>query len=324
MAKVQIYYAGIDTSKETFDVAFEKNGRETSRKFAYTPQGMASLLDRVHCVVESTGTCHCRLACFLYARRVRLSVVNPLPVKRYGQALVLRAKTGKADSCMLKGHGEQMQPQSREPKEDKHVEMQQLVQLPGQFCKQERVLKNQREAFARPVVQNEFVKARLQASIAGLEAAVKEVEKEMETFVQAREKEVFERLTAIPGIGKKTAIVPVALTRGMKGFDSAKQLASCFGLCPRIIHSGTSVRGKVGICKMGMGLMRKLLYLCALPAKRCNKVCRELHERLLEQGRPKKPALIAVANKLPRQAFAIARNNRLCLDDFDRTKNLTS
>ncbi|GHV54531.1 hypothetical protein FACS1894181_18370 [Bacteroidia bacterium] len=129
-----------------------------------------------------------------------------------------------------------MQPQSWEPKADKHVEMQQLVQLPGQFCKQERALKNQREAFARPVVQNEFAKARLQASIAGLEAAVKEVEKEMGTFVQAREKEVFERLTAIPGIDKKTAIVPVALTRGMKGFDSAKQLASCFGLCPRIIQ----------------------------------------------------------------------------------------
>ncbi|GHV54528.1 hypothetical protein FACS1894181_18360 [Bacteroidia bacterium] len=47
MAKVQIYYAGIDISKETFDVAFEKNGRETSRKFAYTPQGMASLLEQL-------------------------------------------------------------------------------------------------------------------------------------------------------------------------------------------------------------------------------------------------------------------------------------
>lgn len=211
---------------------------------------------------------------------------------------------------MLKGHGGQMQPQSREPKEDKHVEMQQLVQLPGQFCKQERALKNQREAFARPVVQNGFAKARLQASVAGLEATVKEAGKEMETFVQEWEKGVFERSAAIPGTGKKTAVVPVALTRGMKGFGSAKQLASCFGLCPRVIHSGTSARGKADICKMGMGLIRKLLCLCALSAGSCTNAC---WNRAGQRN----------VNKLLRQAFAIAKNNRLCLDGFGRTKNLT-
>lgn len=69
-----------------------------------------------------------------------------------------------------------------------------------------------------------------------------------------------------------------------------------------------SVKGKAKICKMGLESMRKRLYLCALSAKRYNKACRELYERLLEKGKPKKLALIAVANKLIKQAFAILKS----------------
>ncbi|MDR1368711.1 MAG: IS110 family transposase, partial [Dysgonamonadaceae bacterium] len=69
-------------------------------------------------------------------------------------------------------------------------------------------------------------------------------------------------------------------------------------------------------CKMGMGGIRKLLYLCALSAKRCNSACRELYERLLKQGKKKKLALIAVANKLIKQAFSMITNNCDYMDDY--------
>ncbi len=50
-----------------------------------------------------------------------------------------------------------------------------------------------------------------------------------------------------------------------------------------------------------------MLYICSWSAKRCNKACRELYERLIAKGKAKKLALIAVANKLLKQAFAIAK-----------------
>jgi hypothetical protein len=59
---------------------------------------------------------------------------------------------------------------------------------------------------------------------------------------------------------------------------------------------------------MGMASVRKLLYMCALSAKNCNRACRELYNRLLLQGKKKKLALIAVANKLLKQIFAIVKN----------------
>ncbi|HTN21698.1 MAG TPA: hypothetical protein VL125_14540 [Pelobium sp.] len=60
-----------------------------------------------------------------------------------------------------------------------------------------------------------------------------------------------------------------------------------------------------------MSRIRAMLYVCAWTAKKCNRACRELYERLLAKGKAKKLALIAVANKLLKQAFSIAVNEKM-------------
>ena len=64
-----------------------------------------------------------------------------------------------------------------------------------------------------------------------------------------------------------------------------------------------------------MGLIRKLLYMCAWSACRFNNACHILYNRLVEAGKSKKLALIAVANKLIKQAFACIKNNTI-FDNF--------
>ena len=81
-------------------------------------------------------------------------------------------------------------------------------------------------------------------------------------------------------------------------FTDYRKLSSYIGICPRLFESGSSVKGKTRICKMGMSRIRAMLYMCSWSAKRCNKTCRELYERLIAKGKAKKQALIAVANKL--------------------------
>ena len=49
-------------------------------------------------------------------------------------------------------------------------------------------------------------------------------------------------------------------------------------------------------------------------AKKYNKACIELYDRLVEKGKPKKVALIAVVNKLLKQAFALATKNEFYLE----------
>lgn len=48
--------------------------------------------------------------------------------------------------------------------------------------------------------------------------------------------------------------------------------------------------------------------MCTWSAIKANEACKEMYERLVENGKPKMVALIAVANKLVRMAFAIAKN----------------
>jgi regulator of sigma D len=62
-----------------------------------------------------------------------------------------------------------------------------------------------------------------------------------------------------------------------------------------------------------------LLYLCGFNACKHNKACREFYERIVNQGKGKKLALVAVANKLLKQAFAIAKTGLIFNDSYRST-----
>ena len=109
-------------------------------------------------------------------------------------------------------------------------------------------------------------------------------------------------------MGVKTALFLIVLTDGFNKFENAKQLCSYVGITPTIRASGSSVRGRSRISKIGNRKLRNLLFLCAFSACNYNKACRELYQRIIAKGKSKKLALIAVANKLLKQAFAIAKS----------------
>ena len=59
-----------------------------------------------------------------------------------------------------------------------------------------------------------------------------------------------------------------------------------------------------------------ILYMCALNAKKTNTQCRELFERLVEKGKNKKAAVIAVCNKLLKIVFGVVKNRVFYQDNF--------
>jgi transposase len=319
MAKMQ-NFTGIDVSKKTFDASYRENETIRTRKFDSTLSGMEAFIKWIpqgtQCVMESTGTYHLHLATFLHERGIGVSVVNPLSVKRFSQSLLRRAKTDRADSMMLVEYGEKYTPPLWKIPEAGYVEIRQLMRLYDQLMTYRGVMRNQLEALTNSVIRSPFMMQMLQEQIKQADENLKKTENRMEELAASMEKEAFEHLNTIPGIGRRTAAVLLAVTCGMKGFSSAKQVISYLGLCPRITTSGTSVKGKTAICKMGMASVRKLLYLCALSANRYNPACRELYRRLPANGKAKKTALIAVANKLLKQCFSIVKNNCTYEVDF--------
>ncbi|MBK8444284.1 MAG: IS110 family transposase [Sphingobacteriales bacterium] len=97
-------------------------------------------------------------------------------------------------------------------------------------------------------------------------------------------------------------------TQGFKYTKNYKQLISYAGLSSKEFSSGTSIKAKVRICKQGGDHLRHTLYMCVLNAKQNNPHCKALYDRLVEKGKNKKAALIAVCNKLLKLVFGVVKN----------------
>jgi transposase len=108
--------------------------------------------------------------------------------------------------------------------------------------------------------------------------------------------------------GGKTALMLVVLTDGLDRFTSASELCNYAGLTPLTRQSGSSVKGRPRISKIGNQKLRNLLFMCSFTACKYNKACRDIYERIVAKGKSKKLALIAVCNKLLKQVFAIAKS----------------
>ncbi|MDO1450987.1 transposase [Rhodocytophaga aerolata] len=185
--------------------------------------------------------------------------------------------------------------------------------LVEQLIKQRTALLNQQDAFAQLPHQSQKAQNALLTLLEELSWQIDQLQTSTYEKIKNHDSTLISNLRSIPGIGPKTAAVLIMVGKGFTTFSNHHQLTSYVGLAPRIYQSGTSIKGKGHICKMGTGRIRSLLYLCALKAKSCNLACKTLFDRLRAKGKPVKLTLIAVANKLLKQAFAIAKSGKAYL-----------
>lgn len=321
MANV-VNYVGVDVSSESFDYFFfSESGKQVSGKGSYDEKGLSKFKSMLplasHCVMEATGIYHLRLSVFLFGSGIRVSVINPLVIKRYGQMCLSRTKTDKADAALIYSYAKTFTPSLWQPDPEHNVEMQQLSSCERLLVKQRTALHNQLSTLRKCPYVSATVVGEIERQLACIESSIKEVEAKLSEVTSRYYPDEFAAMSSIPGIGKKTAITLLALVKGFEDFETAKQLCSYFGLAPRVYQSGSSVKGKVNICKMGMSHIRMLLYMCARSASKHNTACKNLYLRLLAQGKAKKLALIAVANKLIKQLFAIVKNKQKYIDSYN-------
>lgn len=307
---------GIDISKQTFDVCFKRKEVLEHRVYMNDSKGFKEFIKTVGLdstvVMEASGPYYVCLASYLHGHSISVSVVNPLMVKRFGQMRFYRAKTDKKDAQLIMEYGllesdrlPKWEPESQGVKSLK--QMQTTVEL---LYKQLGQSKNQLSAFGSSGFVDSEVKSGLRAVIRKIETSIERLQAQMLKICQHSYSESLELLRSIPCIGDKTAIMLIALTDNFTKFKHYRQLIAYVGFAPRIYQSGTSVKGKGHICKMGKAQIRKLLYMCTWTAKRYNKTCRAMYERLKAKGKPERVIKVAIANKLLKQAFAVATSKQ--------------
>jgi transposase len=316
-------FTGIDVSKDVFDVCVlnGQEGRTQSKQFSNNEAGFAALSQwlpsEAHCVMEATGPYYLRLAFYLHEKGVWVSVVNPLVIKHFSKMKMCRAKTDRKDAALLALFAKEQAPLRWTPPKSYVVTLQQLGSVLVQLTKQHTALTNQLKAFECSGMLEKDTKTLLQRLLRQVEKQSCEVEKKMERLISCYHQELLKRLTTIPGLGQKTALVLIVVSGGFTRFSTYKQLCSYLGLSPRIHDSG-KLKGKTPICKMGMSRLRALLYMCSWSALKYNQACKALYERLIEKGKAGKVALIAVCCKLIKQAFAIVKHNSSYQADYQK------
>ena len=300
--------AGIDVGKSWLDAHVLPAGQEL--RVPNTRQGIAQLKrwlmqykpDLV--AVEATGKWHRPLCRSLHASGIAVAVAVPYRVRMFAKAQGILAKTDRVDARVLALYAAVMAPSRYTPAPHLLEELQELVTARDSAVAEDTALKNQ-----LAVAETAFLKRQLARRLLRLKADLKALQAECRKRIDADPglSKRYEILTSIPGIGPKIAITLIA-SLGELGSMNAKQAAMLAGLAPVANDSGQHQGAR--IIRGGRAIVRKMLYLAAVSASRCDPALRAFYRRLADK-KPVKVALVATARKLVLLANTLIAADRL-------------
>jgi len=314
-------YIGIDIAKQTFDVyGVTVNGKEEFAQLKQTKKNYQRLIQRFGkdktYVMEATGPYYMKLATFLYEKDVPVAVVNPLIIKRFSQMNLQRAKTDKKDAQTIHNYAFYQGVTLWTPPPEAIKQMQQILSALELIHKQMTATSNQLKALKASGSIDPQVSKTLKGMLTKYAREIKRLEQQLNQIVKIHYPSTQKRLQSIPGLGKKATAVLIAVTHNFEKFAHYKQVIAFVGFSPRVYESGTSVKGKGHICKLGKAHVRKQMYMSAWAAKFHNKSCMQMYERLHAKGKPEQVIKIAIANKILKQAFAVVENQTMYDPNF--------
>ncbi|MDD7912977.1 transposase [Polaribacter ponticola] len=300
---------GIDISKNVFDCYGSIQGHLQFKNDELGFKKFRKLLPKNSLVVmEATGYYHYRFAQFLYKQGICVSVVNPLSIKRFVQMKLAKIKTDKADAKAICNYGLTQEVPFYTALTDVQSECLQLFRLMDNQLKIRTATKNKIHGEKVLGIPSPYVYRSLKRTLKYLDKELKGIEHKLLSLVKKEHQKQLTLLQSIPGIGLNTALFLIVVTDGFKKFETSSQLCSYAGITPTIRESGSSVRGRARISKVGNRKLRNLLFLCSFSAYKHNKGCAAIFERITNKGKSKKLALIAVSNKLLKQCFSIVKS----------------
>lgn len=318
-------YVGIDVSKTTFVVAYSSDKASKTKTFRNTVKGVHEFIQTIssaghHCVLEATGNYSSLLVYLLSQAGITVSLENPLKIRNFARVMLSVTKTDETDALLIALYGEKMQPAPYRLRSDAILTLKQKRTVIRQLKKQLIATRNLKGSMEALPFFDPKCRKTIEKTIAFLEKQIKGLEEELSSLAQSEYKKQMDLLTSIKGIGITLAAALIMATGGFTYFDNAKQLTRYLGLSPTYQQSGTSVNVKGHINRNGDSSLRSQLYVAAFSSLRCNTECKACFDRLRSNGKPGKVVVIAVANKLVRQAFAVVTQGKPYVDGFKSEK----
>lgn len=295
---------GVDVSKAELAIARHDrtetvtitNDRRTIRHWLQRLPGLATI------AVEATNTYHLTLLEEACRRGHTLYVVDAYRLSRYRDSVGGRAKTDRTDAQLLvrylQREHDQLRPWTLPP--PAYTTVQRLLRRRATLVKVQTALQ-----------QSLADLPGLKSSIDALLARIQRLDRRLQTRLQQALREAgwradVHRCQAIEGIGPLTAAALTSLFhRGH--FQTSDAFIAFLGLDVRVRESGTW-RGRRKLTKQGDAECRRLLHNAALAARRSG-TWAPFYQRYIDRGLKPTQALVILARKLARIAFALMKNH---------------
>ena len=148
----------------------------------------------------------------------------------------------------------------------------------------------------------------IKSAIAFYKQQRKEVDKVIAKAIK-ESKELAEQsalLRSCPGVGPVTSATLLAELPELGQFNRG-QVAKMVGLAP--IANDSGMRSGKRQTQAGRRKVRKVLYMAALVATQKNQRFKKVYQSMIQRGKPKKVALIAVARKMLIALNSMTNNN---------------
>ena len=290
-------YVGLDISKDTIDVHLIDH-LETWLKIDNDSAGWQSLLDLlakypeepIRACCEYTGIYYLGVATALHEAGYRISVVNAYSIKHYARLMMRRTKTDRKDAELIADYLRVNDPPDWQPPAEELAQIKRLNRRLGQLVAMRTMEENRRQVADEPCA------ASCMAIIDSVEAQIVAVEALLQNIIGGDAK-----------LKEKQKLPEVA---EIDRFPTPKHLVSYIGLSPMQRESGTSVRTKGHISKMGNKHVRSALFMPARSACLRSRVFKDWAKAHMERGKAPKVVYVMMMRKMLTYAWHVLKENQ--------------
>lgn len=306
---------GIDVAKAKLDCALRlENGKHRNKVVENNPKGFQTLNDWLakhgasgaRVCMEATGVYWEAVAEFLASQGMVVSVINPAQIKAFGASRLVRTKTDKADSQLIAEFSNERRPEAWKPPSQAELTLRAMV------LRLEALTNMRTQELNRLEVARDALKAGINNHINWLNAEIKTLEAMIRDHIDNDPdlKNKHELLDSIPGLGKRTIPVLLSYYADTERFDNVKQAVAFAGLDPRQHESGSSVKGRPHMSKVGHAFLRKALYMPAMVALYKTSWGNCFRKRLADSAKPPMVIIGAMMRKLINVTFGVLKSGK--------------
>lgn len=301
-------YVGIDVAKDSLVIGvLDENRSET---VANEPKAIRRLVARLNklqparIALEATGGLEAPLVHALHKAGLPVLVANPQRVREFARSMGNGAKTDRLDAFLLAHFASVAPERAVYRRSENEEELRALAARRRQLTEQLAEEKTRLHQTGSAAVLKS-----LQRHIRVLEGEIKKLDEQTQTQIRqdAAVQDKVNRLRTVKGIGQVIAMTLAAELPEL-GTGRSADIVSLAGLAPVADDSGR--RSGPRHIRGGRRPVRNALYMAMLSLFRSANCLRDFYRRLVERGKLKRVAQVAVMRKLLLALHAMLRDQR--------------